>query len=277
MDSPKAQQILYSRFVAMAGTIVIPMDILNRCMRLAAEPDTIKHDEKPYNSGGLDLSGGGDETVISVFNGNKQIALEPFRFNDTTMAVEEIIRITNKYKIHPDHRRADAGGIGKPMLDSLAAKGHPWMRVHNQSKPLGRNAMNWGNRGTQMWFDVARLVEDCRVILLPDEKQKTQLANRYYTQQKSTDKIIVEPKPEAKAQGRPSPDRADATILALADYVLQLRDAQPDPVEKASGKVSADQLEEWFDNLRERKFTQDTGSNITLEDICPRGQKIPLA
>jgi hypothetical protein len=129
--------------------------------------------------------------------------------------------------------------------------------------------MNWGNRGTQMWFDVARLVEDGRVILLEDEKQKTQLANRFYTQQKSTDKIIVEPKAEAKAQGHPSPDRADATILALADYRIEEEKIE----ETSTGKISADQLEEWYENVREQRFTQDTGDTITLEDLCPK-QKI---
>jgi len=264
VDSPKAQQILYSRFVAMSGSVVIPLDILNHCMRLA-EQNVIVHDKRDYNSAGLDLSGGGDETVMSVFNGNKQIALEPFRFRDTTMAVEEIIRLTKKYQLPPEHRRADAGGLGKPMLDQLASKGYPWIRIHNQSRPVGRNVLNWGNRGTQMWFDVARLVEDGRVILLKDEKQQTQLANRYYTQQKSTDKIIVEPKAEARAMGHPSPDRADATILALADY----KAIEETKEEAKSSKIPQDQLEDWYENVRQQKFTEDFKGAVTISDLLP--------
>lgn len=261
-DSPLAQQILWSRFVALAGSVVINLEILNRCMRLAKD-NAVKHKEESFNRGGLDLSGGGDEYVMSVWNGNKQVALEAFRFKDTTMAVEEIIRLTRKWKLTAERRRADAGGVGKPILDTLANRGYPWIRIHNQARPNDSSFKNWGNRGTQMWFHFGRLVEDCAVILMEDEKQKTQLANRYYVQQKSTDKIIVEPKAEARSQGRPSPDRADATVLAMSDYRIE---EELQPAKRAT--ISEEELEEWYQNLKEGKFDKTGTGSLTLEHIA---------
>jgi hypothetical protein len=74
--------------------------------------------QEPYNTAGLDLSDGGDETVLVVSNGNRVIKVIPFRFDNTE---DTVLFLDEKFKennlCHPQALIfGDAGGIGKPIL-----------------------------------------------------------------------------------------------------------------------------------------------------------------
>jgi hypothetical protein len=270
-DSIIARQSLKSQFVSLAGTVVLTLDAVQRCIRLGKEL-AIEHKPEDDNKAGLDLSGGGDETVMSIWNGNKQLAIEVIQSRETTFQVERIISLCRQYGLKdPNRRKADAGGQGKQILDLLARAGWPWVRIYNQSKPVSRSRFNFGNRGTDMWFRFGRLVEDNSVILIEDHKQTLQLSTRRYRQRLDSDKIILMPKPECKAQGLPSPDRADAAVLALDGYL------PPEAVDEKKVKgLTGDELEQWFDDLTHGKFVDNAklDGSITLEQLVGmRGKK----
>jgi hypothetical protein len=83
----------------------------------------IDHKAAEQNTAGLDLSAGGDEQVLAVRNGNQLIALESFKFTDTVVLIEHLEKLFYKYNL--DNQDAiiygDAGGLGKPILDTLKA------------------------------------------------------------------------------------------------------------------------------------------------------------
>lgn len=262
-DSILARQALKSQFVSLAGQVVMTLDTVQRCIRLSKE-GKIEWKKEDVNRCGLDLSGGGDETIMCVGNGNKQIALEQIPSKETTFQVERIISLCKQYQLNdPMKRKADAGGGGKHILDLLARAGWPFVRVYNQAKPTVRSRMNFGNRGTDMWFRFSRLVEDCVVILLDDPKQTLQASTRVYRQRLDSDKIILQPKQEAKAEGRPSPDRVDATVLCFDGYTPLEKEAQ------TTTKVTGEELEQWFDDLHHGKFENPSklDGTLTLEDM----------
>jgi hypothetical protein len=178
--------------------------------------------KEPNNTGGLDLSAGGDETVLSIRNGNKLLKVIPFRFDNTQ---DTILFLEEKFKQHGlDNQNAlvwtDAGGLGKPIIDQLRSRGWGNIRyVLNQAKAY--NERVYINRGAEMWFNFGKLLETGEVWLLNDDKLTRQLASRYYKITEGN-KHKLESKLQARASGRLSPDRADSVVLCYSNYKSKL-------------------------------------------------------
>lgn len=186
---------------------------------------TIGHLKEEFNVGGLDLSAGGDETVLVVRNGNKVIAIEGFKFDDTSATLNNLESLFRKHNLVSNDSPiyGDAGGLGKPLLDELRRRG--WSNIKyvlNQAAAFDTRV--YVNRIAEQWFRFNKLLEN-REILLPDDKRlREQLSTRYYKNQDLTNKIVLESKLQARSKGHPSPDRADATILAFSNYKSKLVD-----------------------------------------------------
>lgn len=186
---------------------------------------TIGHLKETNNVGGLDLSAGGDETVLVVRNGNKVIAIEGFKFDDTSATINNLESLFRKHNLVSDESPiyGDAGGLGKPMLDELRRRG--WSNIKyilNQAAAFDSRV--YVNRICERWFYFNKLLEN-REILLPDDKRlREQLSTRYYKHQDLTNKLVLESKLQARSKGHPSPDRADAVILAFSNYKSKVAD-----------------------------------------------------
>jgi hypothetical protein len=107
------------------------------------------------------------------------------------------------------------------------------------------------------------MVEQGEVILLEDSRLKDQLAQRYY-KQGASGKIVLESKREAKAAGRPSPDRADAAVMACSYWEIE----KPAEAEKDPRRMSVDELIARFDNDAFEEGVQpgELGA-LTLEEL----------
>jgi hypothetical protein len=183
----------------------------------------ITHFQEPFNTGGVDLAAGGDETVLTVRNGNKVIAIYGFRFDDTTKTVDNLEKLFREAKLnHPESRIfGDAGGLGKPMLDELRNRRgwHNIRYITNQSTAFNKRVYH--NRGAELWFNFAHLIEGGEILLPNDERLKRQLSTRHY-KQTAENRIQLESKLQARVKGHPSPDRGDATVLSFSNYRSKL-------------------------------------------------------
>ena len=192
----------------------------------------IEHVPEGHNIAGLDLSAGGDEQVVVVRNGNKVLGVEAFKFADTTVLLDKLSEVFYKYDLDNTESiiYGDAGGLGKPILDQLNRDGWNVRYVLNQAAPY--NKLAYLNRGAELWFSLGRHLENAEIILPQDTTLRKQLASRYYTVTPQN-KIQLESKRQAKAKGHSSPDRADAFVLAFADYrgVMPQRYAARDTVQ----------------------------------------------
>lgn len=171
-----------------------------------------------HNTGGLDLSDGGAETVLAIRNGNKLIHIEPFRFSDATDTIQFLNEQFKKWDLDNPHSRilGDCVGMGKPILDSLKKIG--WKNIwYVDSRAAARRPKVFKNRATEIFFNLRDLLEKGVIILLRDDLLMKQLGGRYY-------KITPEGKHqllsklEQKSKDYPSPDRADAVNLAFWNY-----------------------------------------------------------
>lgn len=161
---------------------------------------------------GLDLSLGGDETVLSIWRGNIFIAQETTRIKNATVLRDWIISKLSDYNINPSNVNVDGGGLGKPIIHALWEQGCDVRSVKNDERAFDAN--NYRNRGAEIWFRFKRLVETQTLRLPIDPIFRAQLTSRRYSI--TGGKVLLESKPDARSRGAQSPDRADAAVLAFA-------------------------------------------------------------
>lgn len=211
-----------SQVLAEFGTtdemVVIPNIHVYRCIERTGKPLHTKHIRETYNRGGLDLSDGGDETVLIVRNGNKLLKVIPFRFDNTEDTVAFLVDCFKENGLdHPDAIiNADCGGLGKPILDRMYRMG--WTNIrYKDNRATPRYPKTYKNFGAESWFHVRRLFEQKELILFEDVVLVRQLSSRYYKMLGGSVHQLLS-KLEQRSRGYPSPDRADAFVLAFCDY-----------------------------------------------------------
>lgn len=222
--SPLFKSMILAEFASTDEMVVIPYF---RVMKAMAETNPAPWVHEEHNNGGLDLSAGGDETVLAVRNGNKLLKVYGWRYDDTSRTVDHVERLLSDNGLkHPQATVwADAGGLGKPIIDQLRKRG--WYNIKyviNQGTPNDKRV--YLNRGTEIWFTFNKWLENGEIILLPDERLKRQLSTRYYVANDS--RYRLESKLQARAKGHPSPDRADAVVLAFSGYRSRFVEGVPD-------------------------------------------------
>jgi phage terminase large subunit len=208
-------------FTFVGGKTVVSQIALER-LRRKIKNNSVKwiNKDSPLKIG-LDvaLSKNGDETVITCFKGNKQLKRAELRIQDATVLADNIERIWIDWGVKKDHPYiwADDGGVGRAVIDILRRK--KWIgikRVLNQSP--AKRKKEYRNRGAELWHKFAKLVEFGCIILLDDDKTYSQINSRKFKKSEAgVDKLTLQSKMEMISEGLPSPDRADALVLALLD------------------------------------------------------------
>jgi hypothetical protein len=220
---------MLAEFSTEGEQVVIPFHTILECKN--SKPLWVP---EGFNKAGLDLADGGDETVLIVRNGNKMIALEPFKLNKSYLTRLYLDELFKKYALnHPNSFiYADCGGIGKPILDELVLMG--WTNIrYIDNRHAARDKRVYYKLATEMWFNLKKPIEQNEIIIMEDKKLTEQLSSRYYKIRTDGTKHLLS-KPEQKAKGYPSPDRADSFVLAFADYKVQWK--MPEE-EKSAGNV----------------------------------------
>jgi phage terminase large subunit len=208
------KSMILAEFGSTDESVVIPYHLIYRL-----KGSGVFHIKEEFNTGGLDLSAGGDEACLKIRCGNKVIGKKSYQLTDTSVLTEQLQRDFQEFQLdHPQSKIwADSGGLGKPIIDQLRARGWSNLRyVFNQSNAKDKYAFK--NIGMEHWYHLKRLIELQEIILdLEDEKLVKQLSSRYYFI-RPDGKTQLESKLQARAKGHPSPDRADATALCFSDY-----------------------------------------------------------
>ena len=242
--------------------------VINHQKLVDLDKHEIEHLEEDYNVAGLDLSAGGDEQVLVIRNGNKTLAVEAFNFRDTVALINHLEHLFRKYKL--DHEQSviygDAGGLGKPILDQLKANWNVTY-VLNQAKPY--NNLAYLNRGAELWFSVGKLIEYGEIMVPKESKLRKQLASRYFMVTPQN-KLQLESKKQARSKGHVSPDRADAFVLAFADY----RGIKPKKLRKKRTEKFTPKQFNLTSNRQRAVFGFNVRSNPWLQDEIQQLQEL---
>ena len=287
--SPLFRSKWLAEFTFVGGKYVVNQERLERVRRLAKNDEIpLLRQNEPLRIGlDIALSSNGDETTVVGIRGNKMTHLEVWREQDATKLADKIeLYWLMRLRIKKDHGyiNADDGGVGRAVIDILRKRGRIISRVLNQSPAL--NTAQFRNRGAELWYKFARFIEEGLLILIDDDKLYKQIASRKYKEEKgaAVDKLTLQNKKEMKAEGLPSPDRADALVLAVKDYNLNdyLQDAATvnnhTVVKKLSTKEQMDILEEkllFAADKRKRKESQH--SSFSLGAILGKKKQLPYA
>ena len=171
---------------------------------------------------GIDLAAGGDENSLRHTQGSKLLHAFDFREVDTEIAAIRINSLLKDWGISKSHKHiyADDGGIGKAIIDKLVHMGWTINRINNQSAAI--NKTQFGNKGAENWYRCKRIIEEGFFdVSMLDSRLLEQLTSRRYKGSLSGGRLFLEAKKDAKAEGRPSPDRADALILSMTGNTVE--------------------------------------------------------
>lgn len=245
-------------FTSVGGMVVVDEDSWSKCLALCKTRIGLEWPKEV----GIDLAAGGDECVISIWQGNQRIYRYCFTERDTTVTAEIISRELRSQGIDKTstHIKADDGGIGRGIIDNLRKMGWNIRRIMNQTPAFNKAA--YGNKGAENWFNVKRLIEECLLLLKDkdgtvDQKTKDQFISRHYKQTSGgNNRLFLQSKPDAKAEGFPSPDRADADVLALCDYrVEKFLEADKKEVIEESVQEKTTSLEAILKDMEDKRFS----------------------
>jgi hypothetical protein len=209
-----ASAYLAEFYTPQQDSVVITAESLKACIDAQ-----IVYDQRSEQAGGLDLSLGGDETVLVTRHGNYAKHIDVWKIKSAPV-LEELINKQleeRKYIKHVTPIYCDVGGLGLPIFQHLQLKGWNVVGITNQSAAVVSKL--YRNRVAEDWFNMKTLINKLKIPIPFDAKLRVQLSKRRYLQPRGSEsKIKLEEKKEAKSRGEQSPDRADAFILAYINF-----------------------------------------------------------
>lgn len=225
MDSPFVQARVFARFPRSNASSVIPIDWVEQAQQLESPPSAIRL--------GVDVAAeGGDEFVIAAMNGMTGSIVHASRDNSSPVQVAgrvlEAIHEAEEYHaqngIHtPVRVKIDAIGIGwgiAGFLDEWGKDGrHNSVIVPVNVSQSAYDRERFSNQKAEMWWTARELLQpdengEQSLALDIDHITASQLAAPSY-RNNSSGRIQIEGKEEMARRGLPSPDRAEALLLAL--------------------------------------------------------------
>ncbi|TYS55759.1 terminase B [Bacillus infantis] len=227
---------VYGEFPRAEPDSFIALELVEQATELEIEPTGVTLDI------GADISRfGDDETVIAPRIGMKVFDLVAHHKKDTMETTGTIVNTVRKYLAEYPHIRrvrikVDDDGIGGGVTDRLneiiAEEELGWEVYPIKNGAAAENAEDneqYNNRGTELWARLRDLVQENfseylqeggePFLQLPkDDKLVSQLTTRKFKFD-SKGRLMLERKEDMKKRKLPSPDRADAVVLAFAEPI----------------------------------------------------------
>jgi len=206
---------ILAEFTSADDSVVIPEYKIQRAYGEDKEFQMAAPRKFGKNFAGLDLGAGRDETALAICNGNQILGIETHVSAKTNETCAWLMEMFKKWDLKPEDVVADDNGVGRGIIGNLRDLGWDGMSLFLAQSPAFEKSI-YGNKGAEMWFKFGRMIEEISFKnVLGDEILRRELTNRYYTK-KLGFKTYLESKDEARAKGHPSPNRADAIILAFS-------------------------------------------------------------
>ena len=211
-DSPAFHVRVLGNFPPSEEDTVIPVALIDAAMN-----NDIRIHEDTTAIWGLDVARqGGDASVLCKRQGPVVHPLTVWR-NLDLMQLTGAVKA--EYDALPPSKRpaeiiVDSNGFGAGVLDRLRELGLPARGLNVSERALSKDT--YLNLRAELWFKCKAWLEGQDVKLPRDDLLWAELAApRYHFT--SAGKLQVESKDAMKKRGVPSPDRADAVCLALAN------------------------------------------------------------
>jgi len=154
---------------------------------------------------------GPDETVFLLRQGPVARIKKIIPMGDTMDTTGHTIKML--LETGAEAAKIDADGLGAGVYDRMKEQGKPALEMRSGMK--ASDSERFANTRSEWWWGLRERFEEGDIDIEEDEELISQLSSMKY-KVNSRGQIQVESKDEMKKRGLPSPDRADALMLAYA-------------------------------------------------------------
>lgn len=205
--SPMYRVRVLGEFPVEGENTLIPMSWLEAAKQRKLKPDYPHHL-------GVDVARfGSDETVIYERKGNVLRKYAGFSKTDTVQTYDEVIKALKA--TGADTVKVDGVGIGGAVVDMLKAGGYPVQDINNSEKAVADE--DYYNVRAESYWQFRERFEKGEIDIGPDDEQLVSELSSIQYQFDNKNRIQIEKKEHMKSRGLPSPNNADAAVLAMFD------------------------------------------------------------
>ena len=204
LPKPLVDSMIWGNFPDQEEYQVFNLADVNRAMS-----GTVPRWGRGTRRAALDLSGGGDETVLYMRDGNMAVLLGSWRERDDHKVVTMVIKLLQQHQIKPEWVFADNGGLGQTILNEFERRGWPLNRIDFNGKP--RRESLYQNRRAEMHFELANKLKRNEIILPQCDILREQLGWQAY--RPGTNRLQLVKKHTLPS----SPDRSDTIVMLFDD------------------------------------------------------------
>jgi len=188
---------------------------LSQVLQMFANAENAKFNDEGQIEVGVDVGRGGDDSVFIMRKGLKVVDIRIVTGKELPELAKlvyqadqlcEFVNLRKHVKI-----KIDDTGVGGGLTDIMEGRGYNIVPINFQS--LANDPDTYPNTITEMWYSVAPIIQN--ISCAEDDRLQTELLNRKYKPLDKKGRRVLESKDEYKKRGFPSPDMADAFLLAF--------------------------------------------------------------
>ena len=212
-DSPMYQIRVLGDFPSESEDTLISLKIIESAVegKDPASDSDIEGDEQVEV--GVDVARfGSDRTVVCVRQGDRVIDIASYSKKDTMETAGLVNACVHRYS--PAHVRIDVIGVGAGVVDRLKELGVPGVTGVNVAQ-RATNPEHFANLKAELYDGLRERFQQGRIRIPGDQKLISELASIRYSFT-SSGQTRLEDKDNLRGRGLPSPDMADALMLAFA-------------------------------------------------------------
>ncbi len=210
-DSPMYQIRVLGEFPSESEDTLISLKIIENAVAGKDEAPELQDDE-PVELGVDVARFGSDRTVICARRGDRVIEMASYTKKDTMETAGLVKALVERYS--PACVRVDSIGVGAGVVDRLKELEVPGVTGINVAQ-RATNPEHFANLKAELYDGLRERFQQGRIRIPNDQKLISELASiRYYFT--SSGQTRLEDKDDLRGRGQPSPDLADALMLAFA-------------------------------------------------------------
>ncbi len=210
-DSPMYQVRVLGEFPSESEDTLISLKVIEEAVICKDEDPDLQDGEAVEI--GVDVARfGSDRTAICARQGDRVIEMASYTKKDTMETAGLVKALAERYT--PASVRVDSIGIGAGVVDRLKEQGVPGVTGINVAQ-RATNPEHFANLKAELYDGLRERFQQGRIRIPSDQKLISELASiRYYFT--SSGQTRLEDKDDLRGRGQPSPDLADALMLAFA-------------------------------------------------------------
>ncbi len=212
-ESPMYQIRVLGDFPSESEDTLISLKIIESAVEGKDPASASDNEDDEQVEVGVDVARfGSDRTVLCVRRGDRVIDIASYAKKDTMETAGLVNACVGRYS--PVHVRIDVIGVGAGVVDRLKELGVPGVTGVNVAH-RATNPEHFANLKAELYDGLRERFQQGRIRIPGDQKLISELASIRYSFT-SSGQTRLEDKDDLRGRGLPSPDMADALMLAFA-------------------------------------------------------------